>query len=124
MLFGALFSSYILLRENAERAPGRCICSTSSSADQHRRADSFQRHGPLWWASLKMNNFRPTRSFKASPSCAPWLSEHQELRIPRQVNHYEVQLKNGTIADGILTGQQRHKRLVFEAARLWPATPS
>jgi len=45
MLFGGLFSAYILLRVGADRARGRTACSMSRWAPEHARADQFQYHG-------------------------------------------------------------------------------
>ena len=46
MLFGALFSSYILLRVGAAgRRVAASLAQYLAGHDQHHRADSFQRHG-------------------------------------------------------------------------------
>jgi len=102
MLFGALFSSYILLRVNAE--PGtwphhwlnvplgtvNTIVLIASSITV-----------VLAWASLKMNQFGRYKFFQAiTLLCACAFVCIKSFEYRDKFNHYEFVLKSGKIVDG------------------------
>jgi cytochrome c oxidase subunit 3 len=104
MLFGALFSSYILLRVGA--APGTwphgllnvplgmtntlvLICSSVTVV--------------MSWASLKMNRFDRYRFYQTiTVVCAGVFLVIKSFEYRDKFLHYEVRLKDGRIADGHL----------------------
>src|ERR1043166_8516990 len=102
MLFGALFSSYILLRVSA--APGawphgllniplgtlNTIVLIVSSVTV-----------VMAWASLKMNKFKNFQRFEAATViCAMIFVGIKSFEYRDKFTHYEVHLKNGEIVDG------------------------
>ncbi len=102
MLFGALFSSYILLRVNAE--PGtwphhwlnwqlgmfNTIVLILSSITV-----------VLSWAALKMNQFSKYRIYQGiTILCALGFLGIKSFEYHDKFNHYEVLLKSGKIVDG------------------------
>src|ERR687884_175571 len=105
MLFGALFSSYILLRVGA--SPGTwphgllniplgtintlvLICSSVTVV--------------MAWASLKMNQFGRYWFFQTiTVACAGMFLVIKSFEYRDKFLHYEVHLKDGTILDGHLT---------------------
>ncbi len=104
MLFGALFSSYILLRVGA--APGTwphgllniplgtintlvLICSSVTVV--------------MAWASLKMNRFDRYRMYQTiTVLCAAIFVGIKSFEYRDKFTHYEVHLKDGSIVDGHL----------------------
>jgi len=104
MLFGALFSSYILLRVGA--APGTwphgllnvplgtintlvLICSSVTVV--------------LGWASLKMNRFDRYRIYQTiTVLCALLFLCIKSFEYRDKFNHYEIIKKDGTVVDGHL----------------------
>jgi cytochrome c oxidase subunit 3 len=104
MLFGALFSAYILLRVGA--APGTwphhllnvplgtintlvLICSSVTVV--------------MAWASLKMNRFDRYRMFQTiTVACAATFVIIKSFEYRDKFTHYEVRLKDGTVLDGHL----------------------
>ena len=104
MLFGALFSSYILLRVGAE--PGEwphgllniplgtlnTIVLIVSSITV-----------VMAWASLKMNNFAAFRKYQAvTLFCALCFLGIKSYEYHDKFSHYELQLKDGKVVDGHL----------------------
>jgi len=105
MLFGALFSAYILLRVGA--APGTwphgllnvplgtintlvLICSSVTVV--------------MAWASLKVNRFDRYRIFQTiTVLCAGIFIVIKSFEYRDKFKHYEVHLKDGTVLDGHLT---------------------
>lgn len=102
MLFGALFSSYILLRVGA--TPGtwphhwlnvllgmvNTIVLIASSVTV-----------VLSWAQLKMGNFNRYRAYQAiTMLCALTFMCIKSFEYGDKFRHYEFQLKDGTIVDG------------------------
>src|SRR5579871_687375 len=101
MLFGALFSSYILLRVGAE--PGKwphgllnvwlgmtntivLICSSITVV--------------MAWASLKMNNFGRFKIYQAiTLLCAIAFVCIKSIEYRDKFTHYEVDLKNGATVE-------------------------
>src|SRR5262249_5420722 len=104
MLFGALFSSYILLRVGAR--PGTwphgllniplgtintlvLICSSVTVV--------------MAWASLKINRFDRYRIFQTiTVACAAIFIIIKSFEYRDKFSHYEVHLKDGSIVDGHL----------------------
>src|SRR5437762_2627496 len=104
MLFGTLFSSYILLRVGA--SPGTwphgllnvplgtintivLICSSVTVV--------------MAWASLKMNRFNQYRMYQTvTVCCALTFVVIKSFEYRDKFNHYEVHLKDGSIVDGHL----------------------
>lgn len=102
MLFGALFSSYILLRVGA--APNTwphgllnvplgtintlvLICSSVTVV--------------MAWASLKMNKFNQFKIYQAiTVACAAIFMVIKSFEYYDKFTHYEIHLKDGTILDG------------------------
>ncbi len=109
MLFGALFSSYILLRVGA--APGTwphgllnvplgtintmvLICSSVTVV--------------MAWASLKMNRFDRYRMYQTiTVCCAATFVVIKSFEYRDKFKHYEVHLKDGSIVDGHLEERTR-----------------
>jgi cytochrome c oxidase subunit 3 len=103
-LFGALFSSYILLRVGA--SPGTwphgllnvplgtintlvLICSSVTVV--------------MAWASLKMNQFHRYRMYQTiTVCCAAAFITIKSFEYRDKFNHYEIHLKDGSIVDGHL----------------------
>ncbi|MGZ4962551.1 MAG: cytochrome c oxidase subunit 3 [Limisphaerales bacterium] len=111
MLFGALFSSYILLRVGA--APGtwpihwlnvllgmtNTIVLIASSVTV-----------VLAWASLKMGNFRRYQMFQSiTLLCALMFMGIKSFEYRDKFHHYEFQLKDGRIFDGHLNREETEK---------------
>src|SRR5690606_31808920 len=104
MLFGALFSAYILLRVGA--LPGTwpqgllnvplgtvntlvLICSSVTVV--------------MAWASLKMNQFNKFKLYQGiTVVCALIFCLIKAFEYKDKFTHYEVRLKDGTILDGHL----------------------
>ncbi len=125
MLFGALFSSYILLRVGA--APGTwphgwlnipvgtvntLVLITSSVTVV------------MAWASLKMNKFGQFKVFQAiTLLCAVMFVCIKSYEYHDKFTHYEVQLADGRVADGHLIEKTKdevvlHGRIVPDHAEL------
>src|SRR5689334_90303 len=122
MLFGALFSSYILLRVGA--APGTwphgllniplgtintlvLICSSVTVV--------------MAWASLKMNRFDRYALFQTiTVVCAGMFIVIKSFEYRDKFTHYEVHLKDGSIVDGHLIERTKDYVLIHlsEAHRL------
>jgi cytochrome c oxidase subunit 3 len=108
MLFGALFSSYILLRVGA--TPGTwpegllnvpvgtvntmvLICSSVTVV--------------LGWAALKMNNFGAYRKLQAiTLACAAMFVLIKSYEYYDKFTHYEITLKDGRVIDGHLVRKE------------------
>jgi cytochrome c oxidase subunit 3 len=104
MLFGALFSSYILLRVGAREGywphgwlnvpVGTCntlVLITSSITTV------------MAWASLKMNQFSRFKLFHACTLClALTFVAIKSYEYHDKFNHYEIALTDGRVADGHL----------------------
>ena len=107
MLFGALFSAYILLRVGA--LPGAwphgllnvplgtvntivLICSSVTVV--------------MAWASLKMNRFKQFKIYQGiTVACAVIFCLIKAFEYYDKFTHYEIRLKDGRIADGHLIEQ-------------------
>jgi len=111
MLFGALFSTYILLRVGA--APGdwphgllniplgmlNTIVLIVSSITV-----------VMAWASLKMNNFARFRKFQAvTLMCSIAFLCIKSYEYHDKFTHYEVQLNDGKVLDGHMTESDAEK---------------
>ncbi|MDB6123862.1 MAG: Cytochrome c oxidase subunit [Pedosphaera sp.] len=109
MLFGALFSTYILLRVGAD--PGKwphgllnvnlgmintivLICSSITVV--------------MAWASLKLNNFGKFKMFQAiTLLCAVIFVGIKSYEYHDKFTHYEIQLKDGRVVDGHMKEQTK-----------------
>lgn len=107
MLFGALFSSYILLRVGA--SPGTwphgllnvplgtvntlvLICSSVTVV--------------MAWASLKINRFDRFRIYQTiTVACAAIFMIIKSFEYYDKFTHYEIHLKDGTVVDGHLVSK-------------------
>lgn len=124
MLFGALFSSYILLRVGA--TPGTwphgllniplgtintlvLICSSVTVV--------------MAWASLKMNRFDRFRIYQAiTVACAAIFIVIKSFEYHDKFTHYSIHLKDGTIVDGHLIEKTTNSiRLHLSEHHLEPA---
>ena len=115
MLFGALFSSYILLRVGA--APGtwphhwlnvllgmfNTIVLIASSVTV-----------VLAWASLKMGQFGRYRMFQSiTILCALIFMCIKSFEYGDKFKHYEFQLKDGTVVDGHINREKTTVKVPF-----------
>jgi len=121
MLFGALFSSYILLRVNAD--PGTWplhLLNVRLGAINTIVLILSSVMVVFGWASLKMNDFRAYKYYQGvTLLCALTFLAIKSFEYRDKFNHYEVQLKNGSVADGhIDRANQDTNFFVFEAARM------
>ena len=121
MLFGALFSSYILLRVNAE--PGTWplhLLNVTLGAVNTVVLIVSSVTVVFGWASLKMNKFSSYKVFQGiTILCALTFLTIKSYEYRDKFNHYEVQLKNGKFADGHINRAKTTKDLfVFEKARV------
>jgi cytochrome c oxidase subunit 3 len=121
MLFGALFSSYILLRVNADPGTWPLHLLNVKLGALNTIVLILSSVTVLFgWASLKMNNFRACKLFQGiTLLCALTFLGVKSFEYRDKFNHYEVQLKNGTIADGHIDRANTDTNLfAFEAARM------
>jgi len=121
MLFGALFSSYILLRVNAD--PGAWplhLLNVTLGALNTVVLIISSVTVVFGWASLKMNKFGAYKIFQGiTLLCALTFLCIKSIEYRDKFNHYEVQLKNGQFADGHINRAQTTTNLfVFEKARV------
>ncbi len=109
MLFGALFSAYILLRVGADEGSWPhgwlniplgtantlvLICSSITTV--------------LAWASLKMNRFSAFKMWHACTLiCALIFLGIKSYEYNDKFTHYSIQLKDGKVADGHLVGKSK-----------------
>jgi cytochrome c oxidase subunit 3 len=116
MLFGALFSSYILLRVNAEEGTWphhwlniwlgmtNTIVLILSSVTV-----------VLGWASLKMGNFKRYKLYQGiTLLCALAFLGIKSFEYRDKFMHYEIHLKDGRIADGHLQPETTASTVVIE----------
>jgi cytochrome c oxidase subunit 3 len=121
MLFGALFSSYILLRVNADPGTWPLHLLNVKLGALNTVVLILSSVTVLFgWASLKMNNFPAYKIFQGiTILCALTFLSIKSFEYRDKFNHYEVQLKSGQIADGHINREKTTKDLfVFEAARV------
>jgi len=121
MLFGALFSSYILLRVNAD--PGTWplhLLNVRLGAINTLVLILSSVMVVFGWASLKMNDFRAYKRYQGvTLLCALVFLGIKSFEYRDKFNHYEVQLKNGTIYDGHIDRDNKDTNIfAFEAARM------
>ena len=128
MLFGALFSSYILLRVNADPGTWPLHLLNVKLGALNTVVLILSSVTVLFgWASLKMNNFRAYKVFQGvTILCALTFLCVKSFEYRDKFNHYEVQLKNGTIADGHIDRANQGHQLFCALRRRawWPATPN
>ncbi len=107
MLFGALFSAYILLRVGA--APGEWphgLLNVWLGMTNTIVLIVSSITVVMAWASLKMKNFGRFRMFQAiTLLCAMTFIGIKSYEYHDKFTHYEVQLNDGRIADGHLLKQ-------------------
>ena len=120
MLFGALFSSYILLRVNAD--PGTWphhLLNIPLGATNTIVLILSSVTVVFAWAALKMNKFGLYKFCQGiTILCALCFLGIKSYEYRDKFNHYEVQLKNGNVADGHINREKTTKDVfVFEAAR-------
>src|ERR1700683_1409452 len=120
MLFGALFSSYILLRVNAE--PGTWphhLLNIPLGATNTIVLILSSVTVVFSWASLKMNKFGLYKIFQGiTLLCALAFLGIKSFEYRDKFNHYEVQLKDGHFVDGHIDREKTTTNLfAFEAAR-------
>jgi cytochrome c oxidase subunit 3 len=114
MLFGALFSSYILLRVgapdgywplgwlNVPLGTANTIVLITSSITT-----------VMAWASLKMNNFGRFKLFHGiTLLCAICFLGIKSYEYHDKFVHYEITLKDGKIADGHLVGNGKEEVVI------------
>ncbi len=119
MLFGALFSSYILLRVGA--APGEwphgllntwlgmintivLICSSITVV--------------MAWASLKMKDYGKFKIYQAiTLLCALTFVGIKSIEYHDKFSHYEVQMKDGTVYDGHMV-EKGEKEIVIHGHKV------
>lgn len=104
MLFGALFSSYILLRVSAAAGawPHGLLNIPLGTANTLVLIVSSVTV-VMAWASLKMNKFQNFKRYQAATvSCALIFLCIKSFEYRDKFNHYEVHLKSGEIVDGHL----------------------
>jgi cytochrome c oxidase subunit 3 len=115
MLFGALFSSYILLRVNAEEGTWphhwlniwlgmtNTIVLILSSVTV-----------VMGWASLKMGNFKRYKFYQGiTLLCALAFLGIKSFEYHDKFMHYEIHLKDGRIADGHKQPESNDKTFVI-----------
>jgi cytochrome c oxidase subunit 3 len=108
MLFGALFSAYILLRVGAPEGlwPHGWLNVPVGTANTLVLITSSITT-VLAWAACKMNQFERFKFFHA---CTMLLALTfvgiKSFEYHDKLTHYEIQLKDGRIADGHLVGKQ------------------
>jgi len=120
MLFGALFSSYILLRVNAD--PGTWplhLLNVKLGALNTIVLILSSVTVVFGWASLKMNKFGSYKVFQGiTILCALTFLGIKSVEYRDKFHHYEVQLKNNTIVDGHIDPANKDTNFfAFESAR-------
>ena len=117
MLFGALFSSYILLRVNAEEGtwPHHWLNIWLGMTNTFVLIFSSVTV-VLGWASLKMGQFKRYKFYQGiTLLCALVFLGIKSVEYRDKFMHYEVHLKDGRIADGHLQpAETTDKMLVLE----------
>ncbi|HEY5914779.1 MAG TPA: cytochrome c oxidase subunit 3 [Verrucomicrobiae bacterium] len=117
MLFGALFSSYILLRVGAPEGlwPHGWLNVPVGTANTLVLITSSITT-VMAWASLKMNQFSRFKFFHACTLClALTFVCIKSYEYHDKFTHYEITLKNGRLADGhIVKARTTPKRVVLE----------
>ena len=105
MLFGALFSSYILLRVGAE--PGdwpHGLLNVTLGMTNTIVLIVSSITVVMAWASLKMKNFNAFKKYQAvTLLCALTFLGIKSMEYHDKFSHYEVQLNDGRVVDGHLT---------------------
>jgi cytochrome c oxidase subunit III len=116
MLFGALFSSYILLRVNAEEGtwPHHWLNIWLGMTNTIVLILSGVTV-VLGWAALKMGQFKRYKFYQSiTLLCALAFLGIKSFEYHDKFMHYEIQLKDGTIADGHMQPETTDKVVVIE----------
>ncbi len=104
MLFGALFSSYILLRIGADKWPSGLLnipIGTFNTAVLITSSVTVV----MAWASLKMNNFPKFKLYMGiTILCALAFLGIKSIEYKDKFTHYQVWLKDGTTQTGHIEG--------------------
>ena len=109
MLFGALFSSYILLRVGADEGtwPHGWLNVPLGTANTIVLIGSSITT-VLAWAALKMKNFSAFKMWHAiTLICALCFLGIKSYEYHDKFTHYSIALKDGKVADGHFVGQSR-----------------
>src|SRR5690349_345859 len=109
MLFGALFSAYILLRVGAPEGywPHGWLNIPLGTANTPVLITSSITT-VMAWASLKMNNFGKFKFFHAiTLLCALIFLGIKSYEYHDKFVHYEIKLKDGRVADGHLVEKSK-----------------
>jgi cytochrome c oxidase subunit 3 len=120
MLFGALFSSYILLRVNAEEGtwPHHWLNIWLGMTNTFVLIISSVTV-VLGWAALKMNQFKRYKFYQGiTILCALVFLGIKSFEYRDKFMHYEIQLKDGSIADGHLQPETNDKMVVIEGRKV------
>jgi len=111
MLFGALFSSYILLRVGAE--PGAWphgLLNVKMGMINTIVLIVSSITVVMAWASLRMKNWSNYKKYQAvTLICSLLFLCIKSLEYRDKFNHYEIQLTDGRVADGHLLEQDADK---------------
>lgn len=126
MLFGALFSSYVLLRVGA--APGtwpQGLLNIPIGTLNTLVLITSSITVVMAWASLKMNQFGRFRMFQAfTLLCALTFVVIKSFEYRDKFTHYEVILNDGTVVDGHLVSRTPEHVVIHPAAGHGTAAPA
>ncbi|MGA2279451.1 MAG: cytochrome c oxidase subunit 3 [Verrucomicrobiota bacterium] len=107
MLFGGLFSAYVLLRVGADEWPHGWLNIPLGTANTFVLITSSITT-VLAWVSLKNNQFSRFKLFHAfTLACALCFLGIKSFEYHDKFTHYEITLANGKFADGHLIGKSR-----------------
>ena len=107
MLFGGLFSAYVLLRVGADEWPHGWLNIPLGTANTFVLITSSITT-VLAWVSLKNNQFSRFKLFHAiTLACALCFLGIKSFEYRDKFMHYEITLANGKFADGHLIGKSR-----------------
>ena len=105
MLFGALFSSYILLRVGAGRNWPHGLLNIPHRHGQHRRAHHLQHHGRHGLGFAEDETVWPVQVFQAcTVLCALTFLGIKSYEYHEKFIHYEVWKTDGTRVTGHIEG--------------------
>lgn len=117
MLFGALFSSYILLRVQAPSGQWPAVAGAWPTGLLNIPIGTFNTAVlitssvtvVLAWAALKMNNFKAFRRYMVvTLICAFGFLGIKSFEYNEKFTHYELRLKNGEVYTGHIEVNGKH----------------